>query len=138
MKRLLTLVLTLAILTSTTFAHATTNLEKNVEARIGQTALELDKIKSMDGVEFELYLLEQAAKLENHGYIAEADQLRMYADKAIKADFEDVIETQLNDSASNGLLVGVAIVGCSSIGLCPILVFLALCTFSDLQSGSEI
>lgn len=136
MKKLVTLFLALSIFSTTTFAQVTT--QEMSESTIAQTSVELHKIKEMGDVEFEVYLLEQAAKLETHGYTEQSDQLRLFADANIKADFERVIENNLNESASNGLMIGVAIAGCSSIILCPFLIFAAIVTFSDLQPATDI
>lgn len=136
MKKMITLLLTLSIFTTTTFANVPA--QEMTETAIAQTSVELQKVKEMSDVEFEIYLMEQADLLDRHGYGEQADQLRLFADAEIKADFERVIENNLNDSASNGLLLGVAIVGCSSIILCPILIFLAIATFSDLEPATDI
>lgn len=136
MKKMITLLLTLSIFTTTSFANVPA--QEMTESAIAQTAVELQKVKEMSDIEFEMYLTEQADLLDRFGYIDQAAQLRLFADADIKKDFERVIENNLNDSASNGLLLGVAITGCVSIVLCPILIFLAICTFSDLEPATDI
>lgn len=140
MKHLVSLVLSLILLLSATatLANVTQAPTPSVASLVKQTSQELQKVKAMNGTEFELYMTEQAQQLDRFGFHNQAATLRLYADRNIKAEFEKVIEQNLNDSASNGLLIGFAIAGCASIVLCPIFIFLAICTFADLTPASDI
>ncbi len=138
MKEFMSLVLSVALLSLSTVSHAKDLTQSSVDTQIAQTAVELEKVKQMSGLEFEVYMKTQANKLEEAGYSEQASTLRLYADQNIKTEFEGVIEDNLNDRASNGLLLGVAIVGCASIVMCPILIFLAICTFAELEPASDI
>ena len=64
MKRILALLMTLSLLSTTAFADNRVRENVNVDAQIANTGIELQKIKAMDGIEFELYLEEQAQILE--------------------------------------------------------------------------
>lgn len=97
-----------------------------------------NKLSRLNDTEYEQYLIEAAGKLEKGGNFTDAEKLRLMADASLRGYYLQMIRKTIDERSENGLLLGFAIVGCASIVLCPIWIFLAICTFGEQQAASDI